>query len=217
MGTGKDVPLHQNVHDMQYPRSPKTLWDIIYDNSELVNTGNSKDHKQYGSRKSDGTMKFSDKYNDIYNKYADLLLKAKIKSILSSKSTAELSREYMSIFLRDEWNGGARNIVAQTRLASSYGLLQMMYSTAVGRGYPWNNPQVSPEDLNITDTCLSYSVKYMKKLLVKKLTSSVEENGNWPNGFEYCFKNDIWKKWNKHSGYPNEVYLKTKFFLPQNK
>jgi len=217
MGTGKDVPLHQNVHDLQYPRSPKTLWDIIYDYSELVNTGTGKDHKQYGSRKSDGTMKFSKKYDEIYKKYAELLHKAKLRSFFSTESVGDLSREYMIEFLRDVWNDGAKDIIAQTRLASSYGLLQMLYPTAVEQiDYPANNPQISPEDFNVTDICMHYSMEYMKKKLKRKLTPSVEQNGNWPNGFEYYFKKYIWPTWNTGTGYSQEVYLKTQLFLPQN-
>lgn len=217
MGTGKDVPPHQNVHYLQYPRSPKTLWDIIYDYSELVNTGTGKDHKQYGSRNNDGTMKYSDKYPEIRDVYADLLLRAKIKSALSTKSAGELSREYMSEYLRDEWRGGGKNMVAQTRLASSYGLLQMLFSTAVWKlGYPPKDLQKAPEDFNETDVCMIYSLKYIKKILIDSLTHFIESSGSWPLGFENSFKKYVWKSWNTSKSYPNDVYQRTKLFLPQN-
>ncbi len=217
MGTGKDVPLHKNVNDMTYPRSPKTVWDIIYDCTELVNTGESEEHKYYGSRNSDGTMNFSEKYETIYRKYQVFLAVAKMSEPYSKKSVGERSREYMIKWLRDDWNNGAKNIVAQTRLASSYGLLQMMYSTAVEQiDYPANNHEVSPEDLNATDTCMFRSLEYMKKMLKSKLSPTMELNGNWPHGFEYYFKKYIWPTWNSSDSYPNKVYLKTQRFIPQN-
>jgi len=125
----------------------------------------------------------------------------------------------MIVLLRDTWNHGTKNMVAQTRLASSYGLLQMMYSTAVEREvcpYPSTNPSISPEDINVTDTNMTYSLKYMKELLVNALTPSIEADGNWPSGFEAVFKNKIWHKWNKHEDYPGSVYSFTQWFLPQN-
>jgi hypothetical protein len=221
MGLGKDVPIHSNVCDMPYPRSPKTIWDILWDNSELVNTGTSKEHRVYGSRKSDGTFQFPSSYMTMNNLFSVILLYSNYESIAHPSATPayEIGRMHLIHFLRDEWNGGAQNIVAQTRLASSYGLLQMMYSTAVRkRGYPSKNPNISPEDFNVTDTNMTYSLKYLKKLLQDGLTPSVEEGGNWPYGFEYWFKNYVWwPNWNKDKTYPTSVYSNAQKFLPQNK
>jgi hypothetical protein len=217
MGTGKDVPMHQNVYDIQYSRSPRTLWDIVYDHTELVNVDASKGHQYYGNRNEDGTMNFSDKYKEVYGKYQVFLTVARLQASLSKKTVGEISREYMIRWLRDTWRGGAKNLIAQTRLASSYGLLQIMYSTAVDFiGYPSNDPQASPEDINVTNTCLNYSLEYMKKSLQNNLTPSVESIGNWPKGFEYYFKEYIWPTWNTGDGYSEEVYVRTQRFLPQN-
>jgi hypothetical protein len=220
MGTGKEVPVHSNVCDMPYPRTPKKVWKIIEENSELVNTGSNRAHKVYGSRNSDGTMKFLKSYSAIYYQYQIFLMYALITDrwLCYTKSSAQYSRELMIHWLRDEWEGiGAINMVAQTRLASSYGLLQMMYCTAVERKYPSTNPNISPEDFNITDTNMVYSMKHMKKLLQKGLTSTVEENGNWSHGFEYWFKNYVWyPKWNTDPTYSRIVYRHTQRFLPQN-
>jgi hypothetical protein len=218
MGTGKGVPTHYNVCDMPYPTTPKKVWNIIEENSELVNTGSDKAHKVYGSRNEDGTMNFLKSYINIWSHYQVFLTYALLTSWLDF-APARHSRELMIHWLRDEWEGvGAINMVAQTRLASSYGLLQMMYCTAVEREYPSTNPNISPEDFNITDTCMSYSLKHMKLLLRNRLTPSIEEGGNWPNGFEYWFKNYIWyPKWNTNPKYPKIVYRYTQKFLPQNK
>lgn len=109
-------------------------------------------------------------------------------------------------------------MVAQTRLASSYGLLQMMYGTAVWRlEYPSTDPNVGPEDLNVTSTGMYYSLEHMKKMLISRLTSSGEENGNWPKGFEFYFKKYVWPEWNSDPTYPRIVSSNSQKFLPQNK
>jgi hypothetical protein len=94
----------------------------------------------------------------------------------------------------------------------------MLYPKAVEEGdYPSRNSNISPEDFNVTDINMTYSVKYIKKLLKKSLTLSVEESSNWPDGFEKTFIDAVWKIWNTGEGYPESVYSKTQLFLPQNK
>ncbi len=224
MGTGKDVPVHHNVCYMDYPRSPKTVWDILWDHSELVNMSSGKNdiqHRIYGSRVN-GIMVFP--YDDISEKYNEFLRNAYIYSILNStQSVEDIARGDMIVFLRDKWNGGTKKMIAQTRLASSYGLLQMMYDRAVrDAGYPCKDANISPEDFNVTETNMIYSMKYMKKILLNVLTPAVEENGQWPNGFENWFKNYVWRIWNtgttqKGYGYSNDVYSNSQKYLPQDK
>jgi hypothetical protein len=235
MGTGKEVPIHQNVQDMPYPRSPETVWDILCDHSELVNVGSDKSHRVYGKRLPSGKMIFPNQYEEINEKYIKFLNASKkyndflnvngaIASLFSRKSKEEIAREKMIEYLRDKWNKGAKNMVAQTRLASSYGLLQMLYSTAVEAkemSYPSKDPNISPEDFNVTDTNMTYCLKYMKKLLQKYLTTTVEGNGNWPHGFEYWFKDYIWPIWNTNEAFPGgsyakDVYSNSQRFKPQN-
>jgi hypothetical protein len=218
MGTGKMIPMHQNVCDMPYPRSPKSVWDILWDNSEIVNTGTDVEHRVYGKRLADGRMNFPKEYSGICNEYARLLLRASFYSYLLSKTKEQIAREDMIVYLRDKWEGGAKSMVAQTRLASSYGLLQMMYSTAVEQiDYPSTDPNIRPEDFNVTDIGLFYCLEYMKMMLEVKLTTAVEQDGNWPKGFEYYFKKYIWPTWNPGNDYPKSVYSYTQRFLPQSK
>lgn len=222
MGTGKDVPTHQNVCDMPYPTTPKTVWDILAEHSELVTLGagpDDKAHRVYGSRNGSGKMVFPKEYEGIRREYSKLLKDAEKEVEASTGSKEEIARQYMIDYLHDEWgDGGATNMVAQTRLASSYGLLQMMYGTAVWRLlYPTLNANISPEDLNVTDVGMSYCLKSMKRFLQDSLTTSVEEKGNWPKGFEYCFKTFVWPLWNPDRQYPGIVFSYTQKFVPQDK
>ena len=225
MGLGKDIPIHQNICDMDYPRWPKTVWDIIWDHSELVNLGSGPSdiqHRVYGSREN-GIMIFP--YSNMQEVYKGFLDRARLFSGFSTQTKEDMARGDMIVYLRDKWQGGAKDMVAQTRLASSYGLLQMMYDRAVRSvGFPCDDPQLSPEDFNITDTNMVRSLRYMKKLLQNSLTLAVEENGNWPNGFENKFKKYIWRIWNTGSSkgskdalkYSKTVYTNVKRFFPQN-
>ncbi len=234
MGTGKEVPSHNNVQDMAYPKTVKYVWDILCENSELVNTGATKEHKIYGTRLLSGKMVFPSQYDEINKKYSTFRFISRMYTNLlgefsgltvqfSSRPREGIAREKMIEFLRDEWHGGAKKMVAQTRLASSYGLLQMMYSTAVGTkemDYPSLDPNISPEDFNVTTTNMTYSLQYMKNLLKKVVIPSSEEN-NWSNGFEYWFKNYVWPIWNtgttsSGSIYANGVFSCTQKFLPQS-
>lgn len=98
-----------------------------------------------------------------------------------------------------------------------------MYSTAVetkDMNYPSLDPNISPEDFNVTTTNMHYCLEYMKKLLQKGLTKPVEDGGNWPDGFEHWFKDYVWPTWNTgraFSGgkYAKDVYSNMEKFLPQ--
>jgi hypothetical protein len=218
MGYGKDVPDHNNVCYMPYPKEPKTVWQILQDHSELETTGSEVSHQIYGSLNSSGEFKFPSPYKTMNSYYQRYLFWGAFVSHVPFTSKYEFARQRMIIFLRDIWYGGMQNMVAQTRLASSYGLLQMMYGTAVGEiGYPWNDSQISPEDFNVLDVSMYYCLEYMKKLLKNKLSTSVEENGNWPNGLEFYYKHYIWPTWNDDDAYPGIVYSFTQKFLPQDK
>jgi hypothetical protein len=221
MGNGKDVPDHKNVCDMPYPKEPVTVWQILQDHSELETIGSGTtdvSHRIYGSRNASGG--FSTPYRSVNDQYRMYLFFGDFMSTVPTNvnDKYENARQKFIIYLRDEWNGGMQNMVAQTRLASSYGLLQMMYGTAVQyRSYPSRDPNISPEDLNVTDTNMTYSLKYIKQLLLNNLTSSVEEGGNWPDGFEQTFIEMVWARWNTGDGYPQSVYSNTQYFLPQSK
>ncbi|MGD1044562.1 MAG: hypothetical protein ABR936_04425 [Bacteroidota bacterium] len=167
MGTGKRVPDHLNVQDFPYPTTPLTVWDMIVEHSQLVNATSGFDHTKYGKRKDDGSNEMDFKpYTDINNIYKEQLRAALYSCYFfgapQGQTYADVSREYMARYLRDDCHEvGAINITAQTRVASSYGFLQMCFTTAVedkDRGYPYNDSNKSPEDLNETDINFFYGI-----------------------------------------------------------
>lgn len=128
----------------------------------------------------------------------------------------------MTAFLRDRWDGsvkggkrGRMNIYAQTRIAGSYGLLQMLYRTALERKY-LEDISYLPENLNVTGTVMQLSISYQKRLLKEGLQISNESYGDWPQGYEMSFCTFVYAKWNWIEGYPREVVMNSRHFLPQH-
>jgi len=226
MGSGACVPSsqcppeHQHVLTYSYILFPKTLWDIVYDYSQLVIINppspdiSEAAHRIYGSRNTNGTMNFGpyDRIQGIY----DGLLNYYLESVqLPLAESADSARNFLIGFMRDDFYGGFENLRAQTRIASSYGLLQMMYTTAVRIGYDRRNGQKRPEDLNVTETLMKISMDHQKILLRIGLGRSVELGNNWPNGLEKSLKDVILANWNTKEAYPNEVMTKSRNYLPR--
>jgi hypothetical protein len=214
------LPDHKNVEVIPYLYPNKTVWDIIYDHSQLVNDAADSSHRLYGIRTYADTMNFSP-YNFIQVRY-DVFLNA-YKTLLPLSQAASLANKAMATFLRDEWNGGVKNgpkglknILAQTRIASSYGLLQVMYPTAINRGYDENVSHL-PENLNITPMFMRVCMPYQKTRLINNIGASADSGGNWPEGFEKSFYDFVYSKWNTRKSYPVEVFQKSRQYLPQPK
>ncbi len=205
------IPDHKYVQKISYIYPNKYVWDVIYDHSQLINNNADDSHKLYGVRTHADTMNFLP-YKKIQRYYSTFLKKELQKYKLSY--AAKKANAQMVIFLRDKWHGGTKKILAQTRIASSYGLLQMLYSTAIYRGFIEDISHL-PEDLNTTSTILNLSIQYQKSLLVNNIGSSVESVGNWPDGFEESLYKFVYGKWNPRSAYKTEVFQKSRNFIPQ--
>jgi hypothetical protein len=231
MGTGKCIPSpqcppeHKNVSFIPYILYPKTLWDFVYDYSQLVTIDpprgdiTPKQHAIYGTRTLEGKMDFGKEtystmqkmYDQLYELYDDQL------GGTDKARAADLARELMASRMRDEWNGvGWKNIVAQTRIASSFGLLQMLYTTATEeREYPTGSDN-RPEDLNDTKTCMDFSMMHLNELVKKAVRSKLGGKQNdWPGGFEGAFRDYIYPRWNPKTAYPQTVLSNSLNHMPK--
>jgi hypothetical protein len=212
------IPNHQYVQVIPYIYPNRYVWDVIYDHSQLVNDIPDASHRAYGIRTYENTMNFGP-YTTIQTKYDNYL--KDYEKFLPLQQAAPLANARMVTFLRDEWDGGVpngpkglKNIVAQTRIASSYGLLQMLYRTALGIRYREDISHL-PENLNVTETMMSLSIPYQKSLLIDGIGASIESVGNWPDGFEKSLYDFVYANWNKRSTYNDEVFQKSRNYLPQ--
>ena len=232
MGSGGSVPSHLNVKDFSYPLTPQTVWDIVKKYSQIVEYPSPGGVVKYGSRKrkgqvgtnKDSSMWFYDIYSAPQKIYDDFLgvlwKKLQVDNDEKRVKAYAQARDSLATYLRDKWNGGVtgaiaglKNIPAQTRIASSYGLLQILYTTAGGRGF---NKKSLPEYLNVTDTSMTYSISALLKYINDVLKKEKNHLGNWSNGLEGLFKNKVWfPKWNKKRNYGSKVLESIKNYLPQ--
>jgi len=202
-----DVPNHQNVKYMNYWTTAKTVWEIIEENSQVTSVSNP---KHYGKRNSDNTLDFDrDHFPWLQDKYDEILkIEQARKDIKKDEQKVDSANYKMSKWLKEKWKDGkASTEVAQTRCASSYGLLQMMYTTA--RDQKSYSASEVPEKLNEL-SLFSHWVEYQSDLLGGFLNSN-----NWTDGFESTFKTQVVKKWNKATSYPNTYFSNSKLFIPQ--
>jgi hypothetical protein len=209
-----DVPDHQNVHLEHYFTQPDSVWDIVKNYSQLVYANNG--WNEYGKRTSDGKMDFKDLgyktiqgiYDGIYN---NLVTDPSLKN-LTQFEIADSARKQMITRLKYHWEGGLKHIIAQTRVASSYGLLQMSYELARDSvNYSIKN---LPENMN-TNTFFVKCVQYQCNLITKYLKGHGEDlNDNWTKGYYNTFKNRVFKLWHPQQSYPIKVLLRAKSFLP---
>lgn len=123
----------------------------------------------------------------------------------------------MIVYLRDEFEfedlnhtKGMKNMIAQTRIASSYGLFQAMYTTAIGDD--WNYPQDSdhkPEALNEIDTNLVYVSKRQAGYL-----SNYDNKNEWIDGYEETIRKILFQEWNTKK-YSYDAIKRSQLFTPK--
>lgn len=212
------TPNHSNVKDYHYPTEPVSVWYMIENYSRIVHTSPPGGLEKYGNRRGNGELYFYDVYTTPQKKFnklqADANEKYDVKNNHSKKTIANNeARENFIKFFRDEWNGevsgnrkGLKNIKAQTRIAASYGLLQLTYPTAIGGtvNYPVNLENL-PEELLETEN-LKWAFNHLTYFINDAVNTQTNKNGNWQEGLEGTYLNRIWKRWNKWKvGYPEEV------------
>ena len=201
-----DVPNHINVKYMNYIRKVKTVWDIIKDFSQLINQQNP---SEYGRRNDDHSMDFNRKYfPNIQNKYDSFLNSFRMNIELTKIQVADSANKQMAKWFQNDWkNGKANKTIAQTRCASSYGLLQMLYTTAREKGYTKFDLPENLNNIKLFDNWLKYQVSLLYKNLKNK--------NNWIYGFEKTYKENVLAKWNKASIYSDVIFTNSLKFLPQ--
>jgi hypothetical protein len=211
--TFSDVPTH-NVKYINYPTDINTVWDMIEKYSKLVSPNPNINY--YGGRNSN-THRVWLGYEVVDSDYTEFAKAFKKKyPNLTEVQKYDSTNKKMIDYLKYDWtrNGaprGTKNNIAQTRVASSYGLAQFLYGTARDIGYP--NEDV-PENINL----MSYAYlfyKTQKSYLQQGLGVSVESNNNWSDGYEYSFCRRIYvPRWNSDIEYAKDVISNSKRFFP---
>ena len=131
---------------------------------------------------------------------------------------ADSANKLMIDFLQDKWKDkandviGAKNMIAQTRAASSYGLLQMLYVTAIEE-VKYEKTK-APEKMN-EKAFFIFAIQYQGQLLQKRINENNEPKFNWNEGFESLIRNSIFKTWNPNQEYPNDILKRISEFTPE--
>jgi hypothetical protein len=208
-----DVPKHLHVKDRNYYTSVKSVWDVIKEESQLVSSSGG---KSYGKRDVNGKMDFG-KYTTIQSKYNSMYKEVIEDTTKTLTQLADSTNKLMVKYLRDEWKPtyrsevGAKNMIAQTRAASSYGFLQMLYTTARDEA-DYKESKV-PEKMNEKEFFEEFLV-YQRKLLNGRILKNKESEFDWNEGYEMLIKNSIFKIWNSHPDYPKAVLKEVYNYMP---
>ncbi|MGD0339302.1 MAG: hypothetical protein ABSB78_10980 [Bacteroidota bacterium] len=188
-----EIPTdHTNLYDgvgriSAYPGYVGTIWEEFYKYCSVVNPSAIKN--LYPQTNAHGDTIWYTYPVEIWNKkFEDTKKALQNNENLIDEQKEAAARDTANNWLRYQWQKGIMNTgIAQTRTASSYGLLQMMYPTAHGdRNYPINDNHL-PEYLNIADTNFYYAVPFMGMKLDAELVNLSNKTSNWTNGFEMTF------------------------------
>jgi hypothetical protein len=214
MGSGVSVPSHPVTRYMQYATAPTTVWQILEHYTNLVfNPPPYGGPSLFGVRQlSDNLLRF--KYSLPARHYKVIRSRVyRTRGIPPSQQDPQANLEAANRFLefvRFQLFDGLQNIVAQTRVASSYGPLQLMYSTAADRGYG-QSPQDAPELLNNPTIFMELAVGNLQVTL--DVVTAHQGASNWVVGWEPAFL-QVYFAWNQKPEYNDAVLRYGKLFSP---
>jgi hypothetical protein len=214
---GSGVPNsmeHHHVLYTHYIETSTSMWDFIDANSQFTDGDNP---STYGYRylgtgddqRRKGQMK-SNSYSIVRREYNKLLRPAEVEihkkyNLLPTESLSlsrqieanDLARENLITFFKDEYKHpnapastkkGLNTVIAQTRIASSYGLIQILYVSALEVGYPEGKDD-RPENLNLVSN-FEFSVKFLAKNFENNGFKLSDDLNNWVSNFEEVKNSD---------------------------
>jgi hypothetical protein len=183
---------HINVRPHEYWGHQGTIWEFFYNHSSTLNKdisfGSSLDI--YPRKNSAGDYvwfeKPADEWKDIYDKK----YKEKVEEELSEEIAIDSALTAANFWLRYTYCDGIMNTgIAQTRMSSSYGFLQITYYTALERFGYVENDENYPEKLNEINAGTDFSLKTLVYYMNKELgTEGAFDDTNWKDGLEIAFR-----------------------------
>ncbi len=156
----------------------------------------------------------------------DTLKRRGVNENLISDSSKVLADTSYFKFLRDSIGGkGMYGTIAQTRIAASYGLMQLTYYSGVKSylnfeyNYPDNNENYLPEYAMIPSINILYGSKHLLGKLRDMLGPVLYlQEDTWPKS--QAFEISYWKAFlayngGSHKKYPNSVFSHIRNNLPE--
>jgi len=228
-----------NKTDNKYWGYQGTAWELFFNNCRDINSnavsniyqkkkgiwydnalkGYSKSkQKAYTNLKSKNGDKLYFKYYPLPENFVGPILidESKFEEIARNEANYYLQYEYM--------NGRLNDNDAQTRIASSYGLLQMLYTSATDlRDYPKNSSDHLPEYLNERIRNIEFGTGYFADCVKKETDLQKYEENNWELGYERILEigliayNQGYKnitRYGRNNSYAKGVYGFSEKYLP---
>ena len=116
-------------------------------------------------------------------------------------------------YLQFEWNGGMGSAVAQTRIAASYGIMQLLYSVSSVDNYPQDASQ-RPEDISDYRIGMSFGVNHFVRGLSSVLGGTTRmASSDWVSGLENMY-NSALAKYNGGDGYVQRITTNSQNYYP---
>jgi hypothetical protein len=138
-------------------------------------------------------------------------------TISEKKVTTDSTDGLFFRWAKSEYQGGIENMIAQTRLSASYGLLQLVYCG--GTEYPQNDSSYRPEDINDHSIGFQYGVKHLiNNFNLKSILNGHFSDSTWQGGLEGKYKVAIRSyngKGERAIQYANVVINRITQFLPK--
>ena len=211
MGEGKAIPLdHKNVEPVYYPTGPISIADYITDPSNWPRYFTRETREFVGL---DGSSR-SDNLTKRFREYCDKWYYVYLLPI--GKGALDAAIDLIQRDIRKKYTD-----YAQTRKAASYGLIQMLYTTAIesrlgfNRGKSISNSS-APEELNDETIEMPFYRTFTEKNLKLEFgaPNAIVPNDSWPKGWEQTWMNSL-ARYNKKEGYPASVFDHARKFYPQ--
>jgi hypothetical protein len=179
---------HTNVHPHYYYGYQGTIGDIVFANCSDVNP-DYHDAGDYDMYNSHGKKLWSEEALEIYFEIWDEISKDLYANGTPTQDAIRAAKDTAFQQFENKYAVGTLKEIAQTRIAASYGLLQILYPSGVRyRNYPTDADHL-PENLMEVDRLFQYAVPFINNQLGRELQlQGTSEQNNWPQGFEMTFR-----------------------------
>jgi len=212
------IPQHNNIRIaigpdgqvIQYP-GYRTVWDYYSEYDSSLYT-----RRWYQSQE--------DQWKTFFEQFRDSLRDSGLDMVVAMAQSQPLADERYRLWLRNEIGGlGMVGTIAQTRIAASYGLMQLTYFGGAvprrqfitwGYNYPNNDASFLPEYINIPRNGLRYGVLHLKGWLRLALGGALFTENTWSQGLEYSYWWGL-KGYNGSKTYPNPVFGHANIYPPK--
>ncbi len=207
---------HVNVHPHPYLGYVGTMGDFIWDGCTDINPEATND--SYDIYNSKGEMLWYYDAAETYFETWDVIAKDLYALGPETETAARAAKLQAFEQFKNVYAVGTLNEIAQTRIATSYGLLHPLYTTAVEKVQYDTTAARLPEDLMEVDMNFSNALSYFlnnclrRELWLQKTTRQYE----WPSGFEKTIVAAM-TFYNSQGGYGTDIISNAKNFQPKKK